>query len=487
MAKTKFNTNQINLGDESAIDLLISQNKAKIELAGNLQGLGVSADASTDTLEQLVYDVSTVTADTTRQKPLGVALKAENQLDEGRGDADRLAQYGYVIKNGWLFWLYRNDSNGSLQLRRFKLSAMDNSVIEYDNQRTITQTYTNVGSYNVDGSDTGASFIFNDDGSHVYIMNTNSIKRYDVSGYDTDTLTVDTTAANIVTYTPKFDYSEGGGYESVDIYKFDVNAAETQMIIVSWHDGEVGIYDMTSSGDQNLTIIATGRDPIFFSNNSNNNLIEVYIHGDTYQYDINVFTIVNNQLNLVSTVSYQAVNINYWGRGFKKYKDLNNNYKIIVNLANTNSDEDPTFLLIDCATTNVTPIFSKLNYIHTNNYDYNVYTPTITVIDNRYYLFAGMWIAVFDSNWNLLGNVMNRFSNDNINIFSYYHTILYNNEIYALGQNGTTFYAMRCKTWLDKLIAYERQVTINGETRLLTYYPFPPLTEEDLDNGYYNQ
>lgn len=76
----QINQDQINIGNETAIDLLVTQNKSKAELATNLQGLGVSADANTDTLEELAYKVSTVSADNARQKTTLFSFRYERRM-----------------------------------------------------------------------------------------------------------------------------------------------------------------------------------------------------------------------------------------------------------------------------------------------------------------------------------------------------------------------------------------------------------------------
>lgn len=471
----KINQDQINIGNESALDLLIKQNNAKQELANNLQGLGVNANASTDTLEQLVYDVSTVSVDNNRQIPKSIAINVNSAADES--SYDNLYD-GYCIKNGWFIWLYSDGS--SLKLRRFKLSAMN--ISNYNTQKTISQGNTNVGTLD-NGSN--CQFVMNDDGSNVYIINNNTIKKYAISGYDTTALTIPAPDTTVVTYTPKFDYGEG--YTNIDIYRIDINSTETQMIVVD-RGGNVGIFDLTGSTTQNLTILDNDKDVMFFANNTNNNLIEIKQDSSNSRYIINMFSIVSNQLSLISTQSYDGVMNGHWKRGFLKYKD-GNNYKLIMNLGNVNSDTKPTFIIIDCATMNITPIFSKLNYFKTTDYDNDlgVVTPTITVIGNYYYLLAGLWLVILDSNWNVIGNIINRFYSDN-NMYFFWHTFIYDNEIHNLGQNGTTIYVMKHKTYLNKLVAYERTVTKtnNNQTYTLQIPYYAQLNEDDLDNGIYD-
>ena len=480
MAETKINTKQINLGNESVIDLVVSQNKAKTELANNLQGLGISANASTDTLEQLAYKVSTVSADDDRQKPKNFSVFAESNTQNSSWDH---FSCGYTIKNGWFLFFFWSDSN--LRIKRFKLSAMN--ITNYDSEKRLSLGTSNVGTLDNGSS---AKFILNDDGSNLYVMQNTSVKKYTIDGYNSDTLSVSTSPT---TYTPMFDY--GSGYENINLYSFDINSTETQMIVVD-RDGNVGIYNLASSGNQNINIIGLNKADMYFTNNTNNNLIEIaYVSSDPDTYNINTYNIVNNQLNLLSSNAYIGSTSNYWERGITKYKDTNNNYKLIMNLGNVNSDINPSSIIIDCATLTINSIFSKLNYITNYDYsnDYHISPPIVYIIDNNYYLLSGMWLAVFDSNWNQIGNVINRFRYEN-NLCYWIYTIIYDNEIYDLGENGTYIYAMKHRTWLNKLTVYERTVnkvvdegTVNERTIQVQIPYYAQLNTDDLDNGVYNQ
>lgn len=469
-----------NIGDEIAVDLLLQQNQTKVALANNLQGLGVSANANTDTLNELAYKVSTVNADDDRQKPKNISVFANSNTQESGWDH---FPYGYTIKNGWFLFFYSDGSN--LRIKRFKLSAMD--VTNYDSEKRLSLGTNNVGTL-----DNGSypKFILNDDGSNLYVMQNTSVKKYTIDGYNSNALSVSTATA---TYTPKFDY--GNGYENINLGSFDINSTETQMIVVD-QSGNVGIYDLTSSGNQNINIISLNKADMYFANNTNNNLIEiVYVSGGPDTYNINIYSIVDNQLNLLSSDAYIGSTSGNWKKGITKYKDANNNYKLIMNLGNVNSDINPSSIIIDCATLTINSVFSKLNY--DSDYDYSndhyINPPTVYIIDNNYYLLSGMWLAVFDSNWNQIGNVINRFRYDSY-LRYWIHTIIYNNEIYDLGENGTYIYAMKHRTWLNKLTVYERTVnkvidegTVNERTIQVQIPYYAQLNIDDLDDGVYNQ
>ena len=474
MAKTKFNTNQINLGDESAIDLLISQNKAKVELANNLQGLGVlDADASTDTLEQLAYKVSTVSVDDDRQKPKGLAINTSTR----NGDYGNINHY--IVKNGWIF------SRSGTSLKYKKLSALKTKVTTYDSD-TPTNLSMSTKSPAVpnrgdiwDGQE--QTIFFNADGSNMYVMNTNTISKYTVQNYDTDALTFGTA----VTLTPKINN------ENFDIKWIDVNDAETKMLVCDTN-GNLVLYDLAGTAIQNLTPIFSGESSAiwFFTNNITDDLLRVYMpNGATYYISFWEFSnnTIGNQIG--STIEVIRSGSYNWRHGILKHKD-NNKYRIFLSSGGINTYDIPSFIMIDCYTRTTTNIFCKLNNADAEVLG-NLLTVTLTEVGTYKYLISGMLLAVFDENWNLVGNCINRIKTD-VGQNALQQTLLYDGDIFDFSDNNDSrviYSAIKHKCWLDKLIAYERTVTVidqndNEITKQLIYYP--TLTEDDLNAGFYN-
>ena len=477
----QINQDQINIGNESALDLVVSQNKAKTELAENLQGLGVSANASTDTLEQLAYKVSTVSADDDRQKPHSLAVDMKNNFDETSPD-----HFGYFVeKNGWLFLRY----GSTLKVR--KLTGLKTSVNTYNQRKSAGFQSPSVGGdYYVDGrgSETKETFIFNEDGSKVYVLCSETVRVYTVDGYSGTALTL----TYVKTLTPKFDNEN----RSIDC--IDINANETQMI-VSNSSGEIGIFDLTGSNTQNLTKVNSTYDDavLKFTNDANNSIAVLYNTGSTYE--IAFWTISGDQVTVLSSDSIDTGNSgnDKWMRGIFKYKDLNNHYKILFNFRykyiDTNNYDLYTECLgvLDCATKSFSIINSKINMPNYSIRDNSsASTPIITIIGNYYYVMAGVCFAAFDSNWNCVGYIINQlydYTTDGFyaNGSFMYYTYIYDGDFYNFGEDGGTIYAMKHRLWLNKLVAYSRSVEINNFTKQLPY--FAQLTAEDLDNGVYNQ
>lgn len=460
--------------DESAIDLLLQQNSAKEALANNLNGLGVTANAKTDSLNQLAYKVSTVSANDVRQKPKGLALNTSTR----NGDYDSINHY--IVKNGWIF------SRNGTSLKYKKLSAMKDKVTTYDsdtatNLSMSTKSPAVPNRENTDW-DKEQTIFFNADGSNMYVMNTNTISKYTVQNYNTDTLTFGTA----VTLTPKMNN------ENFNIKWIDINDAETKMLVCDI-DGNLVLYDLTGDATQNLTPIFSGETAAiwFFTNNSTDDIFRVYMpDGATYYISFWEFSnnVIGNQIgNTIEVIRSQS---NNWRQGILKYKDSNNKYRIFLSSGGINTDDIPSFIMIDCNTRTTTNIFCKLNNAETEVLG-NLLTVTLTEVGTYKYLISGMLSAVFDENWNLVGNFINRIKTD-LGQNSLQQTLLYDGDIFDFNDNndsGVIYSAIKHKCWLDKLIAYERTVTVidqndNEITKQLIYYP--TLTETDLDDGFYN-
>ena len=469
----QINQEQINIGNESSLDLVVLQNKAKIELAGNLQGLGITdANASTDTLEQLVYKVSTVNADDDRQKPKGLAINTSTR----NGDYYNINHY--IVKNGWIF------SRSGTSLKYKKLSAMKDKVTTYDSDTSTNLSMSTKSPAVPNRGDIGdgqeQTIFFNANGSNMYVMNTNTISKYTVQNYDTDALTFGTA----VTLTPKINN------ENFDIKWIDVNDAETKMLVCDTN-GNLVLYDLAGTAIQNLTPIFSGESSAiwFFTNNSTDDLLRVYMPDDaTYYISFWEFSnnIIGNQIgNTIEVTRSQSYN---WRQGILKHKD-NNKYRIFLSSGGVNTYDIPSFIMIDCDTRTTTNIFCKLNNANTEVLG-NLLTVTLTEVGTYKYLISGMLLAVFDENWNLVGNVINRIETFSQN--SLQQTLLYDGDIFDFSDNNDSrviYSAIKHKCWLDKLIAYERTVTVTDQnnneiTKQLIYYPI--LTETDLNGGFYD-
>lgn len=451
----QLNQDQINIGNETALDLLVKQNNAKQELANNLQGLGVNANASTDTLEQLAYKVSTVSVDNNKQKPKCLALKIENDVQSGE---DWKYCDGIIIKNGWFFYRYYN---GSDQLRGAKLSNLN--ISDYSINKSVSKSYGNIGSYSY--SNSYPSLVFNEDGSHLYVMCDNSVRRYNVSGYDGNTISL----SSLTTYTPN---NEGN---SIEFYNIDISTDETTMSIVD-RNGNFYVMDLTGSATPDLPIIDNDKDIMKFRGSSNTEFISFTVrdNGNPYYLDITPYSLNNGTLLSGTSITFNYATLNYWQRGIVKYKDSNNNYKFIVHLGGYNR-AIPGFVVVDSTTFNYTKVYSKINYFSDAT---AIAKPIITVVDNNYYIIAAMALAIFNSNWDLIGNVINQKNN------SYYfnHSFIFDNTLYDVGEDNGTIYFMKHKTWFNKLVAYQRTVDTDY------YVPYyADWTENGIINGYFDE
>lgn len=479
----KINQEQINIGNESAIDLVVAQNKAKEELAGNLQGLGITdANATTNTLEELVYKTSLVNADTLRQKPKGIAINSEYVCD---GNYSGSVGY-FTIKNGFLFWRYPSSTRYILYK---KLATIKSNITSYNNAVNIlssgTTTRVDLGSSGSTYTTTDVrelpTFVFNNDGTNLYVMNNSTVKKYSVSGYDGTTITISLTA----TYTPQFNSS------GISLNSIDINDAETKMIVQDTN-GDIGIFDLTGATTQNLTILTnTSNATVAFLNNSDGDIAIATVDTDNNILTIYIYSVSNDTISLLDTISNNISNATQYRVGFTKYKVGTNDYRLFFHNGGLDL-KTPSFTMINGSTKAFITIYTSYNvndsFIHD---DYNPNSDccspiNINIVGNYFYVMAGMNLVVFDSNWNMVGNIINRINTNTKYFFRY--TYIYDGDFYEMGQDNNVLKGMKHRAWFDKLIAYERTVTVtkDGQTieRQVPY--FAQLTETDLDDGFYN-
>ena len=466
MAKTKFNTNQINLGDESAIDLLISQNKAKTELAENLQGLGVNANASTDTLEQLAYKVSNAVVDNSRQKIECLAVGYVNMGAEGKPE--------FLIKNGWLFLIER-DGNWDTGLCYVKLSDLKTQLSTYGQNYGYNRSFISLSGTDVSSSNSENILQFSEDGQYLYIKGSSHIYRYSVT-WGTNYSTV--SFGSRITITPVNSSDENFGFNS-----FDIKLDNSEILIYDASSNYLYKLDITNISSD-VTIQATqitgniAGDCKYFYTNTDNQICCFKRDQDNYIFYLFNFVspIVVNFISY-NTFQYSTQGSDYWRVAFNKFKDSNNKYKIIFNVGGL-SDTVPSFVIFDCFAKTFNEYYSKVAWAKEENQ--KNYPVTIYSYNSKYYVLSTMELLIFDSNWNLLGNAINYC--DYSPSFSY--SFIYDNEIYVL--NGDRMEeASRVETYFDKEIAYARTVAVENKPTKQEVY-FARLKKADLEDGYFD-
>lgn len=464
----QLNPDQINMSNESTIDLLNKQNKAKAIIANNLNGLGVSANANTDTLEQLSYKVSTAVVDNSRQKIECLAVGYINMRTEGKPE--------FIIKNGWLFLIERDEENWDTGLCYVKLSDLKTQLSSYGENTSYNRSFINLSGTDVSISSRENILQFSEDEQYLYIKGNSHIYRYSVT-WGTNYSTV--SFSSRITITPL-----NSSDENLDFNSFDIKSDNSEILIYNASSNYLYKLDITNISSD-VTIQATqitgniAGDCKYFYTNIDNQICCFKRDQDNYIFYLFNF-ISPTVVNFVSynTFQYSTQGSDYWGVAFNKFKDSNNKYKIIFNVGGL-SDTVPSFVIFDCFTKTFNEYYSKVSW--TKEDDQNNYPVTIYSYNSKYYILATEQLLIFDSNWNLLGNAINCWDTDSP-VFRY--SFIYDNEIYAL--NGDRMEsASRVETYFDKEIAYARTVAIENKPTKQEVY-FAQLRKVDLEDGYYD-
>ena len=458
---SKINQNQLNIGNQSALDLLIKENSAKKTLATNLAGVGVSASETNDTLEELAYKVSTVTADSTRQKIESLACGYQNHGDDGKPQ--------FIVKNGWMFVL-SNDNNGTLFY--VKLSALKTEIGGYQELGGYNRSsLTNILSTSIDDS-RHCKLQFSPDGLYLYITENSKIYRYTVTwGEDYATVSF----GSKITLTPL----DSGN--SISIYSSDVSADNSKILIYDYGVNSLYEFDITnvsSDTSANATKLAgniTG-DCYYFYTETDNQICCFKKDSDYYAFYL--FNISSNNLSIVgNSETFAKSSDDYWRTAFCKFKDSNNKYRIIFNVGGINSDV-PSFAIFDCYNKILNKYFCKTSWGASNRQNKPV---SVYVYNNKYYILSSIALLIFDSNWNLLGNALNHYHQYPPDFLD---ALIFDGDIFLFWSDRLEN-AARLKVYFDKQTVYARTVAVTGLPTKQEVY-FAKLTEDDLNNGYFD-
>jgi hypothetical protein len=458
----QINSDQINIGTESTIDLITSQNKVKIALANNLQGVGVTdADAENNTLEQLAYKVSDVISASNRQEQESIGI-----IPKIDGGSDSVISF--VLKNGWMFAIPAQDNNNVLYYK--KLSSFE--TFNYYEQ-TSTNMLTKSNMNNQMWRDN--QILFTEDGNYLFVINEDSINRWTVT-WGTNNSTV--SFGSKITITPQYNGN------SNSIYNFDINSSGDKIIFQE--DDNVGIIDISNiSADTNISYtplgnISTNNECIWKFTNVDNELLCFRRNNNTNNIEITRYSVSNNSVNYEDRTIFSCNDSSRWGRGILTYKDTNNHYKIIYNNGGYNYDNF-SFVIYDC-TTKIFNTYYSFN-VNGKNSNSKSYPINVFIRNNKYYIIAGMCVLIFDSNWNLLGNTLVKIDYDGYT-HDIWNTVYFNGDLYSF--SGSYYNnVVRYKLYFDKKFVYSRNVTPVGQPEKQSVYSVFP-SEQDILNGYYD-
>ena len=223
---TQINSEQISLGNESALDLLIERNTAKSDLATNLQGKGINADASTETLNELVNKVPNIQSSSDREVVECITTNFDCNIGWNNSNDLTVAK----IK-GYYFYYYKNNSN----LKYFKISDVEQSL--NDNSNTNISSF--ITTINTGNNMFTGKILYTSDYTKLYVIcgsGGRQIRYFDIV-WDGDTITSVTFNSDIsldgskLVYTASLDstnkkllYTKSDS-KSVWLYDFDTSTS----------------------------------------------------------------------------------------------------------------------------------------------------------------------------------------------------------------------------------------------------------------------
>lgn len=473
---TKINTNQILLGNQSAIDLLVDQTEAKIDLANNLIGKGVqNVDPNNQTLGQLVNKVTEIQSTNVRENP-------ETVLIDLKYDCGKNEWGTFKIKNGWYFFCYRDDKN---YLYYYKIDSLQEE--NYNERINMVDMDRVDGIYYKDGTQ---PFDISEDGTKLWLGNndgTNNVVSYDITwgeNYSSCTLSNKTTYSvkdpvdNTVREVNYVSVSPNGNYLLVnsDRYTILYNIQNDVCTRLHYSDDSNAAWQEFSAG-QNVVPKWLG----------NNKMCAVFnYNGRYYIYAYNIDVSDGVCTDIWSNPKHKEMVISYswWGTAVTTFKDNSNNYHLLIGGGWRYFNSEP-ILGIYHASNNNFEIFTSGNPMcAVRNNENNTRSETVSVYakDNKYYVCCGfMNLLIFDSSWNNIGQSFIGIYDRNNSLNNKWYCdngFLYNDDFYFIDRT----YAYKYKCYFGKSGLIARTISIEGEPETILQ---PAIaTVEQVEEGY---
>lgn len=461
------------VGNESALDLLIAQNTAKANLATNLQGKGIEANATTETLNQLVNKVPNILVDNSQSFPdcftindtiMPLYWSYTNVCAEIKGyfffnTATSSSQRNYLsyIKKSDIDGVLVNNSSVSLSALTLTTGNLSSQNIKTDSQLCVTSDYSKI-------------YVWDNTGTN------NHIRAFNITwnGNDITDVTADVNvdiAIAIGTNVGNFTYRNNKllTSSSTGIYLYDLSTSTKTTLKSGSYDGRVSF------------IYWYKDDEFIIGYLSNSQLtIEIYsLNGTTATYIDTIYS---------STVNISFLSRISWKTNILEYET--GKFKIFIPLETSNVYAGVKLAIYDTYTqtlteyTNAKTIGISLTGSYPTQNQYNIsilYKQDI----NRYIVAVGYIFFIFDENFNLINGV-----NKNINNIKYSSNggTQYFNTFYWLGDKMISFNGINVISipyYYGKKTIIKKVNSINEQTKEM-YYPADEITVADIEAGYYD-
>ena len=468
MSETLINSNQLNVGDESAIDLLIERNTAKKDLAVNLSGKGITANASTETLNELVQKVANISSDSSKEYVESITTNITY------GSAYKPNKWRLRIKD-YIFFV----KNGDPKLYYAKISDIEQGLASNNTSGSVSTLFTSVSAGN--NFTNNNDLTTNSDYTKLYVVSTNANVAYFDIVWDGDTITS-------VTFNSTINFDSQGEWSissNSDASKILYANAENKVKLYA-SGSATSLFTLSISGIFNSCFVRFVGDNQFVVGYVSSSILYVLL----YSLEGTTATLVSTSQiacsNFMSTSFYRSVAIIEYATG--KYKVIMG-LRGILGAINTNKlaiyDTDTKTITMYNTNIATSGLYSNDTYsMNTSQPSYN--NPTfIDVTYNstleRYYIVYGSNFFIFDTSWNLKNSFAANMSG-NSNAFTGWLWCANANTIVAINADLT---AIKAPFWLNKKTVIQRTVSINDTTKDI-FLTANGVTVADIEAGYYD-
>lgn len=373
----------VSVGNEAAIDLLQQINESKKVLAGNLEGLGITASASGNTLEELATKVADVVVDNERQKIPALLMF-------GTLTAVEVSPIRVLGNTGWLYHRYNS------KVYFFKISSFFDKE-NYPNNNNGSNNFDLLEKFFIDNNPVqDNSITFNKDFSKCYIYTTTALYIYSID-YENQT----TTLLKTINYS-SFQNSYLLSVNDNETYAITMRNNAVYILDLSTEDGETGtwtqIFNGSSTGNNLMMTFVGNNNIIILQSNNNTSIIAVH------HYTIDFATMT---LTEVFTTSFDIENRenNFNTSSSFPFATLEINNKTYLFIRGSRNWLYPALYLYNVTDKIFTPIYSTTISANSNPSAWKTNRAiNVQQINGKYVVFSGVGLCpiYFDANLNVI-------------------------------------------------------------------------------------
>lgn len=424
----RLNLKQLGITKESTVDLLIERNNTKKVLCNIVKNFGINVNAEQNSLDEILEKLNNIRVDNNKGLK-SILIDCYNDVSYEKLNGD------YIIIKDFIFYKYNNILKWTSLKEIQDITKYDSTFYFASNSYELQNSHNNIIKYTQINTTKYA----------IYVLNDNNISKYVIQINKNNVEVLSKTELYPLFYN-----------NSVELCNFDI-APDNNKLIIQSKNNSVGLYFLDKGEKQEVTFIkgisqSSKHNWIFVNNREIISVVKNNKFINFISYELN-----NNIAKIKKLASCESNNENYFN-SIIRYKDLNNNYKIIYHNGCYNSN-NVSFIIYDGE-------FKEYNCV-TNNIeitDINASKPFVFIYDNNYYILAGMQVLIFDKNWKYIGNAINTFSFTKI----YNDCVVYNNNLYSFSNDFEK--VLKMKIYFDKDTTFINEIKKGENKQSVVYF-----------------